>query len=84
MKMISLGSIFFQSQLFKAYFCLAMISGLICDRVVRPTDEGASSFRSLGTGLLGAFVRLDLLKVGVSIPDLNFNDISSLITFKLT
>ena len=45
----------------KTYFCLAIMSGLSCDRVVRLTDEGVS----LGFGLVGGclLILLDLLKV---------------------
>ena len=46
------------------YFCLAIISGLICDRVVRPAESDVS----FGDGLIGNLVLLDLLNAadGVS------------------
>ena len=45
-------------------FCLAKISGLNCDLVVRPWPEGVASLG--GAGLFGCrLVRLDLLNEGV-------------------
>ena len=46
------------------YFCFAIMSGLICDRVVRP----AESDTSFGDGLMGNLVRLDLLRAADGVP----------------
>lgn len=46
------------------YFCFAIISGLICDRVVRPTVDGTS----FGDGLIGSLVLLDLLRAADGVP----------------